>query len=79
MDAGDFTIPQIPLIVRGYNIHGSAVASRPVHRNMIQFASKHQIKPVIMEFPMTQEGITKAMDTLREGKMKYRGVLIPQQ
>jgi D-arabinose 1-dehydrogenase-like Zn-dependent alcohol dehydrogenase len=45
---------------------------------MIQFASHHGIKPIIMEFPMTEEGITKAMDTLRDGKMKYRGVLIPQ-
>ncbi|KAF1951588.1 GroES-like protein [Byssothecium circinans] len=79
VDAGDFAIPQIPLITNGYNILGTAVASRPVHRSMLQFASRHQIKPVIMEFPMTQEGITKAMNTLRDGKMKYRGVLIPQQ
>ncbi|KAF2634058.1 GroES-like protein [Massarina eburnea CBS 473.64] len=77
VDMGDFAIPQLPLILNGYNIYGSAVASRPVHNSMLKFAAHHQIKPVNMEFPMTVEGITKAMDTLRDGKMKYRGVLIP--
>jgi D-arabinose 1-dehydrogenase-like Zn-dependent alcohol dehydrogenase len=45
---------------------------------MLEFAAQHEIKPIMMEFPMTEEGITKAMDTLRDGKMRYRGVLIPQ-
>jgi hypothetical protein len=31
-----------------------------------------------MEFPMTEEGIEEAMSTLRDGNMRYRGVLKPQ-
>ncbi|PVI02419.1 GroES-like protein [Periconia macrospinosa] len=78
VDSGDFAIPQVPLIVGGYTIQGSIVASRPIHRSMLNFASHHSVKPITMEFPMTVEGITNAMDTLREGRMKYRGVLVPQ-
>jgi D-arabinose 1-dehydrogenase-like Zn-dependent alcohol dehydrogenase len=32
-----------------------------------------------MEFPLNVDGITDAMQTLRDGKMRYRGVLKPQQ
>jgi len=46
---------------------------------MLQFAAQHKIKPVLMEFPLSQEGITKAMETLNDGNMRYRGVLVPEQ
>lgn len=46
---------------------------------MLEFAALHQIKPMINKFPLTQEGITNAMQTLKDGKMRYRGVLIPEQ
>lgn len=74
----DFSIPSLPFIQSGIRIQGTVVAARAVHRQMLDFAALHSIKPINMEFPLTQEGITKAMDTLREGKMRYRGVLIPQ-
>jgi D-arabinose 1-dehydrogenase-like Zn-dependent alcohol dehydrogenase len=43
---------------------------------MLQFAASHRIKPIVMSFPLRQNGIEKAMETLREGKMRYRGVLV---
>lgn len=76
---GDFSIPYMPLILNGIRIQGSVVAPRNIHRKMLEFASLHNIKPINMEFPMTEEGITKAMSTLNEGKMRYRGVLVPQE
>jgi len=75
---GNFSIPQMPLILKGITVQGVAVAARAVHRQMLAFAALHNIKPIIQEFPMTEDGITEAMDTLRNGKMRYRGVLIPQ-
>jgi D-arabinose 1-dehydrogenase-like Zn-dependent alcohol dehydrogenase len=75
---GDFSIPHLPMLQTGITVQGSIVAARAVHRRMLEFAAQHEIKPIMMEFPMTEEGITKAMDTLRDGKMRYRGVLIPQ-
>ncbi|KAF2871407.1 chaperonin 10-like protein [Massariosphaeria phaeospora] len=75
---GEFIIPYMPLILKGLRIQGTVVAPRVIHRQMLQFAGLHNIKPINMEFPLTQEGITEAMGTLRDGKMRYRGVLIPQ-
>jgi D-arabinose 1-dehydrogenase-like Zn-dependent alcohol dehydrogenase len=45
-------------------------------RAMPAFAAKHDIKPQIEKFPMTQNGITEAMQKRRDGKMRYRGVLV---
>lgn len=75
---GDFSIPQNPLILGGITVRGVAVSARAVHRQMLEFAALHGIKPIVMEFPMTEEGIEEAMGTLRDGKMRYRGVLVPQ-
>jgi D-arabinose 1-dehydrogenase-like Zn-dependent alcohol dehydrogenase len=71
-------IPYMPLLLNGISIQGSVVAARHIHRQMLKFAAQHQIKPILMEFPMSEEGIEKAMDTLSEGGMRYRGVLIPE-
>jgi D-arabinose 1-dehydrogenase-like Zn-dependent alcohol dehydrogenase len=75
---GNFEIPHLPLIQQGITIQGSVVAARSVHRHMLEFAAQHNIKPIIMEFPLNESGIEDAMATLRDGKMRYRGVLKPQ-
>ncbi|KAF1966528.1 GroES-like protein [Bimuria novae-zelandiae CBS 107.79] len=76
---GDFSFPQNPLILGGHTVYGIAVSPRAVHRQMLAFAAHHNIKPVVMKFPMSEEGIEDCMGTLRDGKMRYRGVLVPQQ
>ncbi|KAL5121424.1 hypothetical protein ACEQ8H_000495 [Pleosporales sp. CAS-2024a] len=75
---GNFEIPQMSLIANEITVQGSLVAARLVHRRMLEFASLHRIKPMIMEFPLTESGIEDAMSTLRDGNMRYRGVLKPQ-
>jgi D-arabinose 1-dehydrogenase-like Zn-dependent alcohol dehydrogenase len=42
---------------------------------MLEFAARHGIRPIIEEFPMTLQGIDEAMGKLAAGKMRYRGVL----
>jgi D-arabinose 1-dehydrogenase-like Zn-dependent alcohol dehydrogenase len=74
----DLTIPYMPIIAGELKIQGSLVAARQVQRDMLAFAAHHQIKPIIEEFPMTQQGITESMDKLEAGKMRYRGVLVVQ-
>ncbi|EKD21762.1 uncharacterized protein L3040_005748 [Drepanopeziza brunnea f. sp. 'multigermtubi'] len=76
---GDLSIPYMPLIASELSIQGSLVAARNVHMDMIAFAARHQIRPVIEEFPMTVEGIEEAMKKLADGKMRYRGVLVAPQ
>ena len=66
----------MPIVSRDLRIQGSLVAARQVHQEILEFASHHQIKLIIEEFPMTVEGITECMDKLTASKMRYRGVLV---
>lgn len=74
----DFKIPYMPILANELKIQGSLVAARQVHREMLEFAGKHGIKPIVETFPMTVEGIEESMSRLAEGKMRYRGVLVAQ-
>lgn len=69
-------IPTLELYFKGVRIQGSLVASRNSIRTLLDFASKNKITPTIMTFPLTIAGIEEAMDTLREGKLWCRGVLV---
>ncbi|KAJ7105428.1 chaperonin 10-like protein [Mycena crocata] len=73
---GNFDIPTFPVVIKGLNIQGSAVAARSVHKRMLDFAARHEIHPVIERFSMTKSGVEEGMAKLRDGKMRYRGVLV---
>ncbi|RFU28739.1 hypothetical protein B7463_g7576, partial [Scytalidium lignicola] len=64
------------LIPSGVHIQGTLTASRHNIRRMLKFTTLHNIKPTIMRFPMTVNGVKDAIDTLQSGKMRYRGVLV---
>jgi D-arabinose 1-dehydrogenase-like Zn-dependent alcohol dehydrogenase len=72
------TLPFSPLtlIMGGLRVFGSGLAPVASARAMLEFAAKHGVKPQIEKFPMTQAGVTEAMQKLRDGKMRYRGVLV---
>ncbi|KAI5857833.1 putative NADP-dependent alcohol dehydrogenase C 2 [Tricharina praecox] len=72
---GDITIPYENILQKGLKLMGSSVASRWVHKLMLEFAARHNIQAQIEEFPMTEEGITEAFDKLDAGKLRYRAVL----
>ncbi|KAJ9623307.1 hypothetical protein H2204_011213 [Knufia peltigerae] len=74
----DLKMPYMPLIMQGLRMQGSLVATRQIHREMLEFAALHHIKPIIQTFPMSLEGVNKAFETLEAGKMRYRGVLVAQ-
>jgi D-arabinose 1-dehydrogenase-like Zn-dependent alcohol dehydrogenase len=69
----------MPLLVNGLRVQGGIVSARQVHRDMLEFAAIHGIKPVKMTFPMTLKGVTDSLKTLEDGKMRYRGVLIAEK
>ena len=79
VSADDLRIPYQALTDKELRIQGSLVAPRQVHREMIEFADLQGIKPIIEQFPLTIEGITEALDRLRAGKIRYRGVLVAQE
>ncbi|RHZ72394.1 hypothetical protein CDV55_108412 [Aspergillus turcosus] len=72
-------LPVMPLISNGIRIQGSAVASRVAVRKMLRFVSLHGIRPIIMTWPMTKDGIQAAFQILEQGKMRYRGVIVGQR
>ncbi|KAJ5474214.1 hypothetical protein N7475_003780 [Penicillium sp. IBT 31633x] len=76
VDSNDLKIPYMPLLASGLRIQGGIVSARQVHRDMLEFAAFHMIKPVIMTFPLTLDGVKQSLKTLEEGKMRYRGVLV---
>lgn len=76
VDFQPVTVPMIQLLLKGVRIQGSLVASRHGIRDLLEFAAHKKITPNVMTFPLTAEGIKDAMQTLREGKMRYRGVLV---
>jgi D-arabinose 1-dehydrogenase-like Zn-dependent alcohol dehydrogenase len=72
----DLKMPYMGIILSGLKIQGSLVAAREIHREMLEFAATHSIKPIIQTFPLNQEGVRDAFQRLEEGKMRYRGVLV---
>ncbi|KAL2828344.1 chaperonin 10-like protein [Aspergillus pseudoustus] len=72
---GEFSLPHQEMIVRGLRVQGGIVGSRLVHRQMLDFAAFHGVKPMLVRFPMTEDGIKECFEALEGGKMRYRGVL----
>ena len=78
VNGGNLEIPYMTLISKGMAVQGSVVASRHVHRKMLEFAALQGIRPIVQEFPMTEDGIKEAMNRLARNEVYYRAVLIPE-
>ncbi|KAJ5199795.1 alcohol dehydrogenase, partial [Penicillium cf. griseofulvum] len=72
-------VPFLPMTLRGVRIQGSSVASRQDIRELIEFCNRKRVKPTIMKFPMTLNGIEEAMQKLRDGEIRYRAVLVREE
>jgi D-arabinose 1-dehydrogenase-like Zn-dependent alcohol dehydrogenase len=59
-------------------VQGSLVAPRQLQGEMLEFAARHGIRPIVEEFPLKEEGIMECIERLEEGKIRYRGVLVAQ-
>ncbi|KAJ5093139.1 Polyketide synthase enoylreductase [Penicillium angulare] len=76
VDFAPSPVPMLPMNLKGLRIQGSLVASRKTLRSLVQFAADKKIVPTTMKFSLNKEGVEEAMETLRQGKMRYRGVLV---
>jgi D-arabinose 1-dehydrogenase-like Zn-dependent alcohol dehydrogenase len=70
------SIPYMPFVLPGHRLIASTEASHKNHFDMLEFAARHKIEPVVEEYPMTLEGAAAAFERLETGKMRYRGVLV---
>lgn len=43
---------------------------------MLKFAAHHKVTPAIEKFELTEEGIGKAVEKMKSGSIRYRGVLV---
>ncbi|OTB05525.1 hypothetical protein M426DRAFT_319796 [Hypoxylon sp. CI-4A] len=75
---GNFEIPYFPMLANAINIQGCVIAPRYIHKQMLEFAALHKIKPVVQLFPMTEAGIKEAMDKLDQGQVYFRAVIKPE-
>ncbi|KAE8139476.1 chaperonin 10-like protein [Aspergillus pseudotamarii] len=75
VDMEEMRFPYPQLVMKALRIQGSLPAARESQREMLEFTARHKIKPITMVFPLNREGIEEAMEVLRQGKMRYRGVL----
>ena len=47
LDYGNLVAPYMPLLAKEIRIMGSMVAGRGVHQNMLEFAQRHGLEPMI--------------------------------
>lgn len=66
----------LALVAGQLRIIGVGIANTNSQRAMLSFAAKHGVKPQIEKFPLNAAGVTEAMQKLRDGNMRYRGVLV---
>ncbi|VUC22922.1 unnamed protein product [Clonostachys rosea] len=78
MSPAEISISPMTLILGNIQIIGSGIASPSSVRAMLAFAARQNIRSQIEEFPMTKDGIVEAVKKLRDGKMRYRGVMVAQ-
>ena len=70
------TYSSFSMFFDGFNIHSSLVASRAVQDDMLRFAAHHNVKPVTETFEFSEEGLGQCLGRMKEGKLRYRGVLV---
>ncbi|KAJ0384187.1 hypothetical protein COL922a_008905 [Colletotrichum nupharicola] len=75
VDPEDLKVSYMDLVINAISVRGSLPCSPPLHQEMLEFAAAHKVLPVIDSFAFTEEGINEAMEKLRNGKMRYRGVV----
>lgn len=71
-------VPALALNMSGVRVQGSFIASRHLHRRMLDFAAYHEIKPVLQKWPLTVQGIKEAFKRLDENTMRYRAVVVAE-
>ena len=62
-----------PLLLGQRSISASPLGSPATTANMLEFSARHNIAPVVEEFPMSK--VNEALAHLESGKARYRIVL----
>jgi len=71
----NLNMPFLPIMLKEISVHGSLTSTPEEVDAMLAFAAEKGVKPIIEEFPMSEDGVATAIDKLVTGKIRYRGVL----
>jgi uncharacterized zinc-type alcohol dehydrogenase-like protein len=71
--AQQLVVPVFPMIVSQLSVGASPLGSPATTRRMLEFVTRHKIKPMVEIFPMSSAN--DALEKLRTGKPRYRLVL----
>ena len=71
------TISSFHLLDQQRSISGSPTGTPLALHQLLDFCSRHAIKPLVEEFPISE--VNQAIEKLRAGKMRYRAVLNLQE
>lgn len=70
-------VSSVSLIDKQISITGSPTGTPAAMHQLLEFCSRHQIRPLIEEFPISQ--VNQAIQKLRDGTLRYRAVLNMQE
>ena len=70
---GRLSVEIFPMLIGQKSISASPLGSPATTAQMLDFAARHDIRPVVETFPFPR--VNEAMERLREGKPRYRIVL----
>ncbi|KAJ1942051.1 hypothetical protein FBU59_003314 [Linderina macrospora] len=70
---GEMRFTPIDFVMSEVNITGSLVGGRNIVKQTLDFAAKHNIRPIIERFPMAK--VNEALEHMHQGKARYRIVL----
>jgi uncharacterized zinc-type alcohol dehydrogenase-like protein len=73
VQAAPLSIAMVPLLFKQLSISSSLVGSPATIAKMLEFAVRHDIKPIIETFSL--DDVNEAIDHLRSGQARYRVVL----
>ena len=76
--SGDMVHPYEDIVEKQLKIYGSVVGKRYTHRKMLEFAARHNVRAMIEELPMTEEGLNTAFERLEKDDVRFRFVLKSQ-
>lgn len=68
------SLPVFPLLIGQKSVSGSPVGGSHAIMTMLDFVARHKIEPVTETFKFSQ--VNEAMERLRQGKARYRLVLV---
>jgi len=71
----DLSFPFLPYFLKDLAFRASTVGSRSTIKQMLEFAVRHGVKPMIEKFPLTLDGIGKAHKKMLSGGVRYKAVL----